>query len=453
MTELLTVGVTHRTAPVALRERLALPNDGAGHVLSELAAGAGSIHELVAISTCNRTEITVVAADAQAARTGLVDVLARRGGVEVDDLEDVLFTLSDDEVPQHLFRVAAGLDSMVVGEAEILGQVRRAHELAQSAGTSGPTLNRLFQDALSTGGRVRAETSLGHGAMSISSLSAQLAERELGSLKGRSVVIIGAGETAELAAAAFHQRGVAALFVANRRATRAMCLAARFEGGVAPLDRLPEMLVTADVVVAATASPHPILHRDAVAEVLPEREGRPLLLIDLAVPRDIEPSVGDLPGVSRYDLDGLGRVIQENLEVRGVEAERAQLIVNDEHERFGSWMATRGVAPTIAAMHRQADDIVERVLTENAGRWESASSRDRARIEAVARAVATRILHEPTIRLRSLDPAAGHRRVEILRELFGLDGEVEDGVEVDGAPGQVQSGEPARVRASRRDRP
>ncbi len=429
MTQLLTVGVSHRTAPVALRERLALPNEGAGHVLSEFAAGAGSIHELVAVSTCNRTEITVLAARGQEARTGLVEVLARRGGVSTDDLEDVLFTLEDDEVPSHLFRVAAGLDSMVVGEAEILGQVRRAHELARAAGTSGPTLDRLFTDALSTGGRVRAETTIGHGAMSISSLAAQVAEQEIGDLTGRNVVIIGAGETAELAAAAFHQRGVAALFVANRRATRAMCLAARFEGAVAALDRLPEMLTTADIVVAATASPHPILHREAVAEVLPERQGRPLLLIDLAVPRDIEPSVGELEGVTRYDLDGLGRVIEHNQQVREVEARRAQKIVDSERERFGRWMATRGVAPTIAELHRQADDIVQRVLTENASRWESASQRDRARIEAMARAVATRILHEPTIRLRSLDPAAGHRRVELLRELFGLDGEVADTME------------------------
>ncbi|MEH3053110.1 MAG: glutamyl-tRNA reductase [Patulibacter minatonensis] len=427
MSELLTVGVSHRTAPVGLRERLALPNDGAGHVLGEMAAGAGAIHELVAISTCNRTEITVLADDSIDAHAGLVDMLARRGGVAVDDLEDVLFTLRGEEVSRHLFRVASGLDSMVVGEAEILGQVRRAHELARSAGTSGPTLDRLFQDALGAGGRVRAETTIGHGAMSISSLAANLAERELGDLSGRSVVIIGAGETAELAAAAFHQRGVAALFVANRRATRAMCLAARFEGGVASLDRLPEMLATADVVVAATASPHPILHRDAVAEMLPERGGRPLLLIDLAVPRDIEPTVGELAGVRLFDLDGLGRVIAENLDTRAAAAARAEQIVEDERDRFGQWMATRGVAPTIAAMHRQADDIVERVLTENAARWETASSRDRARIEAVARAVATRILHEPTIRLRSVDPAAGHRRVEILRELFGLDGEVEDG--------------------------
>lgn len=435
MSELLTIGVSHRTAPVALRERLALPNDGAGHVLSELAAGAGSIHELVAISTCNRTEITVLADEARAARAGLVEVLAHRGGVSTDDLEDVLVTLSDEQVPRHLFRVASGLDSMVVGEAEILGQVRRAHELARAAGTSGPTLDRLFLDALSTGGRVRAETTIGHGAMSISSLAAQVAERELGDLSGRHVVIIGAGETAELAAAAFHQRGVAALFVANRRATRAMCLAARFEGGVAPLDRLPEMLVTADIVVAATASPHPILHRDAVAEVLPERDGRPLLLIDLAVPRDIEPSVGDLEGVVRYDLDTFGRVVERNQTVREAEAILAEAIVDAERERFGQWMATRGVAPTIAAMHRQADEIVQRVLTENAGRWETASTRDRARIEAVARAVATRILHEPTIRLRSLDPAAGHRRVEILRELFGLDGEVDDGA-ADPGPAQ-----------------
>lgn len=437
MSELLTVGVSHRTAPVALRERLALPAEG-GHVLGELAACDDQIHELVAISTCNRTEITVLTDDPAGAEAGLLRVLARRGGFAPDDLGGAVFRLHEDDSARHLFRVASGLESMVLGEAEILGQVRRAHEIAVGAGTSGPTLDRMFNAAVGTGRRVRSETEIGHGSMSISSLAASLAERELGDLSGRQVVIIGAGETSELAAAAFHQRGVATLFVANRRASRAISLAAKFEGSVAPLDRLPGLLESADVVVSATASPHPILHREAIAEVLPARKGRPLLLIDLAVPRDIEPSCGLLPGVQRYDLDAMESVIARMTHVRKAEAVRAEVIVDDELDRFNQWMATRGVAPTIAAMHRQADEIVERVLTENAGRWESASSRDRARIEAVARAVATRILHEPTIRLRSVDPAAGHRRVEILRELFGLDGEVEDGLleAMDQLPGQ-----------------
>lgn len=437
MSELLTLGVSHRTAPVALRERLALPAEG-GHVLGELAACDEQIHELVAMSTCNRTEITVLTDDPDGAEAGLLRVLARRGGFAPDDLGGAVFRLHEADSARHLFRVASGLESMVLGEAEILGQVRRAHEIAVAAGTSGPTLDRMFTAAVGTGRRVRSETEIGHGSMSISSLAASLAERELGDLKDRQVVIIGAGETSELAAAAFHQRGVATLFVANRRASRAISLAAKFEGSVAPLDRLPGLLESADVVVSATASPHPILHREAIAEVLPARQGRPLLLIDLAVPRDIEPACGLLPGVQRYDLDAMESVIARMTHVRKAEAVRAETIVDDELHRFNQWMATRGVAPTIAAMHRQADEIVERVLTENAGRWESASSRDRARIEAVARAVATRILHEPTIRLRSVDPAAGHRRVEILRELFGLDGEVEDGrlEAVDQLPGQ-----------------
>lgn len=433
MSELLTIGVSHRTAPVALRERVALPNDGAGHILGELAASHEQIQELVAISTCNRTEITLVAEDPLGAELQLLGVLARRAGLAPDDLGEAIFTLHGDDAARHLFTVAAGLDSMVVGEAEILGQVRRAHEIARAAGTSGATLDRLFDAAVSTGRRVRSETAVAQGSMSISSLAASLAERELGDLTGREVVIIGAGETAELAAQAFHQRGVAALFVANRRATRAMCLAARFDGGVAPLDRLPALLESADVVVSATASPHPILHREAVEEVLPTRKGRPLLLIDLAVPRDIEPACGQLPGVQRYDLDGMESLIHDTVTVRQVEAKRAEVVVEDELSRFMTWMATRGVVPTISAMHRQADEIVARVLTENAGRWESASSRDHARIEAIARAVANRILHEPTIRLRSVDPAAGHRRVEILRELFGLDGEVDDGAELPAA--------------------
>ncbi|MDQ8043301.1 MAG: glutamyl-tRNA reductase [Solirubrobacteraceae bacterium] len=430
MSELLTVGVSHRTAPVALRERLALPNDGAGHILNELAACHDQIHELVAMSTCNRTEITVLTDDARGAERGILGVLARRGGFEPTDLGEAVFRLRSETSAQHLFRVAAGLESMVLGEAEILGQVRRAHEIAVQAGTSGPTLDRLYTAAVGTGRRVRSETAIGHGSSSISSLAASLAERELGDLTGRQVVIIGAGETAELAAAAFHQRGVAALFVANRRASRAISLAAKFEGGVAPLDHLPALLESADVVVSATASPHPILNAEAIEQVLPQRAGRKLLLIDLAVPRDIEPACGLLPGVQRYDLDAMESVIARMTHERKAEAVRAEAIVDDELDRFNHWMVTRGVAPTIAAMHRQADDIVERVLTENANRWETASSRDKARIEAVARAVATRILHEPTIRLRSVDPAAGHRRVEILRELFGLDGEVEDGISV-----------------------
>jgi glutamyl-tRNA reductase len=430
MSMLLTVGVSHRTAPVALRERLALPTDGAGHILGELAACHDQIHELVAMSTCNRTEITVLTDDPLGAEDALLGVLARRGGFERSDLGDAVFRLHEAASARHLFRVAGGLESMVLGEAEILGQVRRAHEVAQEAGTSGATLDRLFGTAVGTGRRVRSETQIGHGSSSISSLAASLAERELGDLKGRQVVIIGAGETAELAAAAFHSRGVAALFVANRSAGRAISLAAKYEGGVEPLDRLPALLESADVIVSATASPHPILHREAVAEVLPARAGRPLLLIDLAVPRDIEPSCGLLPGVQRYDLDAMESVVARTTHARKAEAVQAETIVEDELDRFNHWMATRGVAPTISAMHRQADDIVERVLTENSNRWETASSRDRARIEAVARAVATRILHEPTIRLRSVDPAAGHRRVELLRELFGLDGEVEDGVDV-----------------------
>ncbi|MBJ7471119.1 MAG: glutamyl-tRNA reductase, partial [Solirubrobacteraceae bacterium] len=387
MSELLTVGVSHRTAPVALRERLALPGDGAGHVLGELAACNDQIHELVAMSTCNRTEITVLTDDPQAAEDGLLRVLARRGGFAPDDLGGAVFRLHEADSARHLFRVASGLESMVLGEAEILGQVRRAHEVAVSAGTSGATLDRLYMAAVGTGRRVRSETEIGHGSMSISSLAASLAERELGDLSGRQVLIIGAGETSELAAAAFHQRGVTTLFVANRRANRAISLAAKFAGSVAPLDDLPGLLESADVVVSATASPHPILHREAIAEVLPARAGRPLLLIDLAVPRDIEPACGLLPGVQRYDLDAMESVIARMTHVRKAEAVRAETIVDDELLRFNEWMATRGVAPTIAAMHRQADEIVARVLTENAGRWESASSRDRARIEAVARAV------------------------------------------------------------------
>lgn len=436
MSELLTVGVSHQTAPVALRERLALPADG-GPVLGELAACSNGIRELVAMTTCNRTEIVALTDDPEATEQGVLGVLARRGGFDPEDLGGAVFRLHGEDAARHLLRVAAGIESMVLGEAEILGQLRRAHEIAVAAGISGPTLDRLFHSALATGGRVRAETRIGHGAASISSLAVRLAERELGDLEGRQVLIVGAGETAELAAKAFHQRGVASLFVANRHINRAVCLAAQFDGGVAPLDELPGMLATTDVVVTATASPHPVIGRAAVEAALPRRDGRPLVLIDLAVPRDIEVETELLPGVRRYDLDAMQAAVDATNETRAAAVGDAALIVDVELEHFAAWMATRGVAPTVAALHRAADEIVERVLAENAGRWEGATAQDLARIEAVARAVATRLLHEPTIRLRALG-ADAQVHVEALRELFGLDRAFDEA----GAPDELNQRRP-----------
>jgi glutamyl-tRNA reductase len=333
---------------------------------------------------------------------------------------------------------------MIVGEAEIQGQAKRAYEAALQAGTTGPLTNRLFTAALQTGKRVRSETAIGEGRASVSTVAVALAREVVGDLAARDVVIIGAGETSELTAQALAEEGVRTVFVANRRADRARSIAERFGGTVSSLDELPDRLIEADIVVASTASPHPIIGVDELALVMREREGAPLVLIDIAVPRDVEAACAELDGVTVYDIDDLQSVVRRNRRVREAERVQAEDVVEDEIQRFARWMGQLDVLPTISALREHGNAIVEQVLGENAGRWETASPRDRARVEAIAKSIMQRLLHEPTIRLRSLEHGGAHGRMQIARELFGL----EEGVDATGS--DAVGHEPADVRPLRR---
>jgi glutamyl-tRNA reductase len=415
--ELLALGVSHKTAPVAVRERLAFSDAEARRFSEELLRG-GDAQETVVISTCNRTELYVVASDPVQAEAAVLTALARRAGIRPTELAEVMYFPRNCDAARQLYRVASGLESMIVGEAEVQGQVRRAYEAALASDTTGPLTNRLFTAALQTGRRVRSETSIGAGRTSVSTVAVELAKDVVGHLGEREVLIIGAGETSELTAQALASEGVATIFVANRHADRARSLAERFGGTVLSLDHLPRQLETADIVVASTSSPHPIVTADALAEVVRARAGKPIVLIDLAVPRDIDPDCADLPGVSVYDMDDLQAVVARNLEVRSGEALRAERVVEDEIQRFAKWLGQLDVVPTVAALRRRGDEIVEGVLAENASRWESLSEPDRRRVEKLARTVAQRLLHEPTLRIKA---AGGHGRLQLARELFGLD--------------------------------
>jgi glutamyl-tRNA reductase len=415
--ELLALGVSHKTAPVAVRERLAFSDPEARRFSEELIRGDDA-QETVVISTCNRTELYVVASDPVQAEAAVLTALARRAGIRPTELAEVMYFPRNCDAARQLYRVASGLESMIVGEAEVQGQVRRAYEAALASDTTGPLTNRLFTAALQTGRRVRSETSIGAGRTSVSTVAVELAKDVVGHLGEREVLIIGAGETSELTAQALASEGVATIFVANRHADRARSLAERFGGTVLSLDHLPRQLETADIVVASTSSPHPILTADALAEVVRARAGKPIVLIDLAVPRDIDPECADLPGVSVYDMDDLQAVVARNLEVRSGEALRAERVVEDEIQRFAKWLGQLDVVPTVAALRRRGDEIVEGVLAENASRWESLSEPDRRRVEKLARTVAQRLLHEPTLRIKA---AGGHGRLQLARELFGLD--------------------------------
>ncbi len=434
MSELLALGVSHKTAPLDLRERLSLTEGRAVGALHELTAVEG-IHEAAAISTCNRTELYLIVSDTVEAESTALGVLTRQAEIRPTELLGHLYSLRSGDAARHLFRVTAGLDSMIVGEAEIQGQVKRAYELALVEGATGPILNRLFRGALAAGGRVREETAVGEKGVSIPSVAVELARRTLGDLGKRRVLVIGAGETAELVAKALVARGAASVFVANRHYDRAIGLAQRFHGEAVRFEDLPEQLQAADIVVSATNSPHHIVERDGLAQVMETRSGRPLLLVDIAVPRDIEPECREVDGVSLYDIDDVQQIVERNASGREGEARRAEPILAAELDRFERWLASLEVVPTIASLRERADEIVARVLAENDGRWESLGEADRERLTVMAKAVASRLLHEPTLRMkRSAGSDEAYVYVSALRELFGLDVETEPEGE---APGKV----------------
>ncbi|HEY2571645.1 MAG TPA: glutamyl-tRNA reductase [Solirubrobacteraceae bacterium] len=417
--ELLALGISHKTAPVALRERLAFTEPEAIE-FERQATATPEVREAVVISTCNRTEVYLVVGDPVRAESDVLGLLAGRASIRPTELSEAIYSPRNCDAARQLYRVTAGLESMIVGEAEIQGQVKRAYETAMRAGCTGPLSNRLFAAALTAGKRVRTETEIGATRVSIPSVAVDLALSVLGGLEHRHVVVLGAGETSELTARALNEQGAGTIFVANRHADRALSLAQRFGGSVVGLDDLPEQLLAADIALCSTSSPHPIVGRDELEIVMRERGERPLLLIDIAVPRDVEAACAELDGVSLYDIDDLQAVVARNISTREGELPRAEEIVEEEIHRFARWLGQLDTLPTVSALREHGNELVEQVLAENSGRWESASPRDLARIEAVARAVMSRLLHEPTIRLRSLSEERGHASLELVRELFGL---------------------------------
>jgi glutamyl-tRNA reductase len=432
MAELLALGISHKTAPLELRERVAFTEGRAAGLLSELVA-ADEIQEAAAISTCNRTEIYLAAPDPVGAEALALGVLSREAGTPPTELVGRLYSLRGADAAMHLFRVTSGLDSMIIGEAEVQGQVKRAYELALVEGATGPILNRLFRGALAAGKRARAETAITERGVSVPSVAVELARRTLGDLSSRLVVVVGAGETAELTARALAARGVEPAFIANRRYDRAIGLAQRFGGRAIRFEELPDQMERADIVVTSTASPHHVIEREGLSEVMRARRGRPVLLIDLAVPRDIHPDCRDLEGVSLYDMDDLQALVERNTSGREAEARKAESILRAELARFERWLGSQDVVPTVAALRARADEIVSRVLVENEPRWESLSEGDRERVGALARAIASRLLHEPTLRLkRASGDDDAYVFVSALRELFGLDAESSPATEAGG---------------------
>ncbi len=422
MSELLAIGASHKTAPVEVRERLALLEPRVTGFLRDL-RGAADVHEAVAVSTCNRTELYLVVGDPVEAESRTLAMLARQAGIRPTGLATAIYSHHNCDAARHLYRVTSGLESMIVGEAEVQGQVKRAYDTALKLETTGPLTNRLFKAALATGKRVRTETAIGDGQLSLPAVAVALAREQLGDLAGRKVVIIGTGETGELAARALAASGTSAVFVANRRRDRALSLARRYGGTTLSFDELPEALLEADIVVAATASPHLLVEVDDIADVMRDRGGRPMLLIDLAVPRDIDAACAQLPGVSLADIDDLQAVADRNRRVRQTEARKAEGIIEQEIQQFAAWLGSLEVLPTVAALREHANEIAEQVVEENEGKWDTASARDLERVDAVAKAIVNRLLHEPTLQMREMRDDRVHARMALVRDLFGLSAE------------------------------
>jgi glutamyl-tRNA reductase len=411
--DLVAISVSHRTAPLHLRERLAMTADGATQLMGALVAAHG-VEEAVALCTCHRTELYVATLDPAAARRAVLGALAELGGAEESELLGHVHVLRGAQVSRHLFAVTAGLESMVLGEAEIQGQVRRSLERARAAGTAGPVTGRLFGDALSSGGRVRSRTALGRGGASVSSVAVELARDAAGSLGGRRVLVVGAGQSGALSARALADEGMEVV-VASRHRSRAADVADTL-GSAASLAEVPAELERADVIFTATAATRRLIGREAVATAMAARGGRPLVIVDLGMPRDVDPSAGELPGVTLLDLDDVDRRLDANHEERRAQSAEAEAIVEHEQRRFQTWLAGHGAAPAVAMLHEQAEAIVTLVLSENDSRWEDLTPADRERVAVVARTIARRLLHEPTRRLR----ADGEAAADAALELFGL---------------------------------
>jgi glutamyl-tRNA reductase len=396
MIRLVLVGTSHHHAPIELREQVALDREAAAALAARLADGD---REAVCLSTCNRTELYVAAEDVEQAEKDAVDGLA---ALE-PEVEPALYRLHDRAAALHLFRVAAGLDSLVPGEGEILGQVRIAHEL----GTTGPVLDRVFRQALHAGRKVRAETAIGQSPASVSAAAAALAEQVFGSLDGCSILLLGAGKVSEQAARNLRSRGAEISLVANSKTER---------------ERIHERLATVDVVIASTSAPGLVLDAAAVAEVLRGRRGRRLVLVDLAVPRDLDPTIGELEGCYLYDIDDLEQIVVETLSLRRREAERAEAIVAAEAEKFHEWHASLDVVPAIASLRARAEEIRESELQKAEALLERLDESQRRAVEAVTAQIVNKLLHVPTVRMKEAAVAAdGVLYAETVRHLFGLD--------------------------------
>jgi len=428
--ELIVIGLNHKTAPIEIRERLAFPEDRIEMALHQVKS-LPSLKENMILSTCNRVEIYAAAREIENAILDLKHFLSRYHALSLKEFEKSLYSFAGEEAVKHIFRVASSLDSMVVGEPQILGQIKEAYNIAVESKTSGLILHRLLHRAFHVAKRVRTETKIGDRAVSVSFVAVELAKKIFETLEKKTVLLIGAGEMCELAARYLVSGGVEKVLVTNRTYERAAALAQVFKGEAIPFDEIGQGLKKADIVISATDSPQYLIHHDQVTKVIKDRKNRPIFFIDIADPRDIEPKVGGIENVYLYNIDDLQKVADENIKDREKEAQKAESIVQDEVVKFVNWYHSLEVTPTIVALRKRFEEIRNKELEKTLSLHPNLSDKEKQSLGALTSAIINKILHDPLTLLKQTDEEAmADLYLDALRNLFRLpeksDGEEEE---------------------------
>lgn len=422
LNHLLAISLSYRSTPVELREKLAFPYDRLASTLQDMRGSlASSDSELGLLSTCNRTEIYAFTQDPLSTREQLIGYLARHAGLERSQLEPECRFLSGRQAALHLLHVAAGLDSLVIGEQEILGQVKVAFRAAQEAGTCGAQLSALFRAAIQTGKRVRSETEIGRIGLSIAAIVVELAQQILDPLEQRTALLIGAGKISSMTARALTAAGLSCILVANRTFERAQKLAVSLAGRAVHFEQLLDSLLEADIVICSTSAPHTVLHKDTVQQAMAHRPGRPMLIADLAVPRDVDPEVAHIPGVHLRDIDDLDQLVQTHHPLAASTRQRAETIAQDELDCFEVWLENRRNANIICALNRHASRIVESQVQKTTRKLGDLTPRQEQLIQKMGLAIASQILHKPFQYLKTPPQDQNDAELEkLIQKLFEI---------------------------------
>lgn len=419
---IVTLGLNHQTAPVETREKLAFSAEAIPEALEKLRPAAG-LDEALILSTCNRVEISGVSPTIDGCRERITGFLADYHRLRPQDFASQLYFYNDQEAIRHSFRVASSLDSMVVGEPQILGQLKDAFQIASQSCHTGTILNRFMHRAFFIAKEIRTRTKIASCAVSVSFAAVELAKKIFGELQGMRVMLIGAGEMCELAARHFINQGIEEVLVTNRTLSRAQELAAEFAGMAIPFAKFSQHLHQADIILSSTGSPEQLIKRPALIEALKKRRNRPMFLIDIAVPRDIDPAVNELDNIYLFDVDDLQGVVSDNLELRQQEALRAEELVDLEVEKFENWLASLAVTPTIKALRRTISEIGEQELQKTLAGLPDLGEKERQKLSAMVRAISNKILHHPISYLKNDIHCQDQQPATTIRNIFHLSDE------------------------------